>query len=65
MRMCAALVKQLARIAALWHLPCMKKPENKSREERLAEALRANLRRRKMATRPDEATGEQPDRHSK
>jgi hypothetical protein len=63
--MCAALVKQLARIAALWHLSCMKKPEDKSRQERLAEALRANLRRRKMLSRPDQATGGGPDQNPK
>jgi hypothetical protein len=58
MRMCAALVKPLARFTALWHLPGMKKPEDKSREERLAEALRANLRRRKMQNRQDSPIGE-------
>lgn len=43
----AALVKPLAPKLVLWHRHFMEKPVNKSREERLAEALRANLRRRK------------------
>jgi hypothetical protein len=43
----------------------MKKPEDKSRQERLAEALRANLRRRKMLSRPDQATGGGPDQNPK
>ena len=47
MRSCVALVKPLASISLLWHRDKMAKSENKSREDRLAEALRANLRRRK------------------
>ena len=43
----AALVKPLARFVQLWHREFMTKPPTPSREERLAEALRANLRRRK------------------
>ena len=43
----AALVKPLARKAKLWHREIMAKPRTPSREERLAEALRTNLRRRK------------------
>jgi hypothetical protein len=43
----AALVKPLARRPLLWHRHFMEKTGNKSREARLAEALRANLRRRK------------------
>lgn len=43
----AALVKPLARFVQLWHREIMTKPQTPSREERLAEALRANLRRRK------------------
>jgi hypothetical protein len=51
MRMWAALVKRLAQTKGLWHWPIVPKPDNKSREERLAEALRANLRRRKVSGR--------------
>ena len=47
MRRCAALVKPLASNNQLWHRHFMEKSPAKSREERLAEALRANLRRRK------------------
>ena len=47
MRSGAALVKPLARNAGLWHREFMTKPPTPSREERLAEALRTNLRRRK------------------
>jgi hypothetical protein len=43
----AALVKPLARKAWLWHREFMTKLQTPSREERLAEALRTNLRRRK------------------
>ncbi len=43
----ASLVKPLARNAGLWHREFMTKPPTPSREERLAEALRTNLRRRK------------------
>jgi hypothetical protein len=43
----AALVKPLARFDQLWHREFMTKPQPPSREQRLAEALRANLRRRK------------------
>jgi hypothetical protein len=43
----AALVKPLACFVRLWHREFMAKPQTPSREERLAEALRANLRRRK------------------
>ena len=43
----ASLVKPLAPNTVLWHRHFMEKAGNKSREERLAEALRANLRRRK------------------
>jgi hypothetical protein len=46
----AALVNPLARRFGLWHRHFMQKTENKSREERLADALRANLRRRKANT---------------
>ncbi len=44
----AALVKPLARFDQLWHREIMAKPQTPSREQRLAEALRANLRRRKV-----------------
>jgi hypothetical protein len=44
----AALVKPLACFVRLWHRQNMEKQDNKSREARLAEALRANLRRRKV-----------------
>jgi hypothetical protein len=63
--MCAALVKQLARVPALWHWAPMKKPDDKSREERLAEALRANLRRRKMQNNQDRSIGEDGERRPK
>ena len=56
----AALVKPLARKAWLWHRQNMKKQDNKSREARLAEALRANLRRRKVqdsSVRPEKVEG--------
>lgn len=43
----ATLVKPLARFDQLWHREFMTKPPTPSREERLAQALRANLRRRK------------------
>lgn len=49
MRSCVALVNPLASISLLWHRDKMTKSQNKSREERLAEALRANLRRRKRS----------------
>lgn len=44
----AALVKPLASNKQLWQRHFMEKPEIKTRQERLAEALRANLRRRKV-----------------
>jgi hypothetical protein len=47
----AALVKPLAPNPLLWHRHFMTKSDNMSREERLAEALRANLRRRKAQDR--------------
>jgi hypothetical protein len=47
MRRDAANVKQLAPRHGLWHGRDMKKPKPVSKEDRLAEALRANLRRRK------------------
>jgi hypothetical protein len=47
MRSGAALVKPLACNLLLWHLRFMTKSDSKSREQRLAEALRLNLRRRK------------------
>jgi hypothetical protein len=49
MRSCVALVNPLASISLLWHRDKMTKSHNKSREDRLAEALRANLRRRKRS----------------
>jgi hypothetical protein len=45
-----SLVKPLAPNSFLWHRHFMEKAGNKSRDERLAEALRANLRRRKAQT---------------
>ena len=47
MRRDAGNVKQLAPRHWLWHGSDMKKPKPVSKEDRLAEALRANLRRRK------------------
>ncbi len=49
MRTDAANVKQLARSTPFWHGSAMKTEKHSSKEERLAEALRANLRRRKVA----------------
>jgi hypothetical protein len=48
MRTDAANVKQLARSSPFWHGGVMKTKKHSSKEERLAEALRANLRRRKV-----------------
>lgn len=42
-------VKQLAPSHRIWHRFWMKPVKPKSKEDRLAEALRANLRRRKAA----------------
>ena len=56
----AALVKPLACFVRLWHRQNMEKQDNKSREARLAEALRANLRRRKVqdsSVRPEKGEG--------
>ncbi len=55
MRTEAAIVKQLARSFTIWQGEVMKKTGILSKEDRLAEALRANLRRRKQAARGDEA----------
>jgi hypothetical protein len=62
MRRDAANVKQLALVAALWHWVFMKKPQTQTKEERLAEALRANLRRRKAATKTSEGNTPSPDK---
>ncbi len=50
MRTDAGNVKQLAPCHRLWHGSDMKKPKPVSKEDRLAEALRANLRRRKSGS---------------
>ncbi len=55
MRTDAANVKQLACLNMLWHSRGMEKPKTNSKEDRLAQALRANLRRRKT---PNAGEGE-------
>ncbi len=55
-------VKQLALASTLWHWTFMKKTQTQTKEERLAEALRANLRRRKAATKTSEETKPSPDK---
>jgi hypothetical protein len=62
MRRDAANVKQLALTSALWQWVFMKKPQTQTKEERLAEALRANLRRRKAVTKTSEANTPSPDK---
>ena len=47
MRILGTNVKQLAPSPLLWHGTRMKSNKPASKEDRLAEALRANLRRRK------------------
>jgi hypothetical protein len=63
MRREAANVKQLALASALWHWALMKKSQTKSKEERLAEALRANLRRRKVAAKTSEEAKPSTDKN--
>jgi hypothetical protein len=61
MRTEAANVKQLAPPGQLCHGCRMEKAKQATREQRLAEALRANLRRRKVAKGNDaESTGKGP-----
>lgn len=49
MRRRAQYVKRLACLSCLWHPIMMQKRTENDREARLAEALRANLRRRKAS----------------
>ena len=60
MRRRARYVKRLASLVGLWHRFLMQKRKPDSREARLAEALRANLRRRKVACREDFQVVEKP-----
>ncbi|MFC4291528.1 hypothetical protein ACFOWX_03775 [Sphingorhabdus arenilitoris] len=57
-------VKRLAAPVMLWHSVPMSKKPSQQKADRLAEALRANLRRRKIpkaeATKPGDADRKQP-----
>jgi hypothetical protein len=66
MRTLWIIVKRLASAAAIWHPPAMAKDmadKERIKAERLREALRANLRRRKAASPPMPAKPDLQDKN--